>query len=89
MFIAFLDHDDELEPLALARVAAEIARHPDADLLYSDEDLIGTDGHRRDPYFKPDWNPDLLQAQNYVCHLTVYRATLLSRLDAFRPRGSG
>jgi cellulose synthase/poly-beta-1,6-N-acetylglucosamine synthase-like glycosyltransferase len=88
-FIAFLDHDDTLSPLALCRVAAEIGRHPDADLFYSDEDLIGTDGRRSDPYFKPDWNPELLRAQNYVCHLAVYRADLLRGLDAFRPEVQG
>lgn len=88
-FVAFLDHDDELSPLALARVAAEIGRHPEVDLLYSDEDLIGTDGRRYDPYFKPDWNPDLLRAQNYLCHLSVYRADLLRELDAFRPEVQG
>ena len=70
-------------------MAAEIDRHPEADLLYSDEDLIGTDGQRYDPYFKPEWNPELLRAQNYLCHLSVYRAELLRRLDAFRPEVQG
>lgn len=88
-FITFLDHDDELDPLALARVVAEIGRYPESDLLYSDEDLIGTDGRRYEPYFKPDWNPELLRAQNYLCHLSVYRADLLRGLDAFRPEVEG
>ena len=88
-FVTFLDHDDELEPLALARIAAEIGRHPAADMLYGDEDLIGTDGRRSDPYFKPDWNPELLRAQNYICHSAVYRADLLHALDAFRPEVQG
>jgi O-antigen biosynthesis protein len=88
-FVSFLDHDDELAPLALAHVAVEIARNPEADLLYTDEDLIGTDGRRYDPYFKPDWNPELLRAQNYLCHLSVYRAELLRELDAFRPEVQG
>ncbi len=88
-FITFLDHDDELSSLALARIADEIDRHPEADLLYSDEDLIGTDGRRYDPYFKPDWNPELLRAQNYLCHLSAYRADLLQGLDAFRPEVQG
>jgi O-antigen biosynthesis protein len=88
-FVTFLDHDDELAPLALAHVAVEIARYPEADLLYSDEDLIGTDGRRYDPYFKPDWNQELLRAQNYLCHLSVYRADLLRSLDAFRPEVQG
>ena len=88
-YITFLDHDDELEPLALARVAAEIAGHPGVDLIYGDEDMIGTDGGCRDPYFKPDWNPELLRAQNYICHLAVYRAELLRSLDAFRSEMQG
>ena len=88
-FLTFLDHDDELHPLALAYVADEIARHPEVDVLYSDEDVIGTDGRRYDPYFKPDWNPELLRAQNYLCHLSVYRADLLHNVDAFRPEVQG
>lgn len=88
-FVTFLDHDDELELLALARIAVEIWRHPAADMLYGDEDLIGTDGRRSDPYFKPDWNPELLRAQNYICHSVVYRADLLRTLDAFRPEVQG
>jgi len=88
-FITFLDHDDELAPAALAYVACEICRHPETDLLYSDEDLIGTDGQRYNPYFKPDWNPELLRSQNYLCHLAVYRATLLHSLDILRPEVQG
>ncbi|KAB2928374.1 MAG: glycosyltransferase [Dechloromonas sp.] len=88
-FITFLDHDDELAPAALAYVACEIGRHPETDLLYSDEDLIGTDGQRYNPYFKPDWNPELLRSQNYLCHLVVYRATLLHSLDILAPEVQG
>lgn len=88
-FITFLDHDDELAPEALAHVACDIGRHPETELLYSDEDLIGTDGQRYNPYFKPDWNPELLRSQNYLCHLAVYRATLLRALDIFGPAVQG
>lgn len=88
-FITFLDHDDELSPLALYYVAREINRYPDTDLLYSDEDMIGTDGRRYDPYFKPDWNLELLRAQNYICHMSVYRAALLRGIDAFPPQSQG
>jgi len=83
-FIALLDHDDELHPLALYRVAAEINLHPDVELIYSDEDKIGTDGRRYDPHFKPDWNPELLRTQNYICHLAVYRAQTLQAVGGFR-----
>ena len=43
-FLVFLDHDDLLTPDALAEMARAIARDPEADYLYSDEDKVGDDG---------------------------------------------
>jgi glycosyltransferase involved in cell wall biosynthesis len=83
-FIALLDHDDEIRPHALACVALEIEAHPKADLIYSDEDKIDENGHRYDHYFKPDWNPDLFNVQNYVSHLGVYRTLLVREVGGFR-----
>jgi glycosyltransferase involved in cell wall biosynthesis/2-polyprenyl-3-methyl-5-hydroxy-6-metoxy-1,4-benzoquinol methylase len=83
-FVALLDHDDELAPHALYLIAEELNAHPDADLLYSDEDKLDLSGERRDPYFKPDWSPDLLLSHNYFCHLGVYRTALVRRLGGFR-----
>ncbi len=82
-FVALLDHDDALAPHALGRVAAEIARFPDAELIFSDEDKIVA-GQRCCPYFKPGWNPDLMRAQNIVSHLGVYRRTRLLSLGGLR-----
>lgn len=82
-FVALLDHDDELAPLALHWVAEVIAADPAAGLIYSDEDKLDEQG-RRDPYFKPDWNPDLLRSQNYVCHLAVYATALVRQVGGFR-----
>jgi GT2 family glycosyltransferase len=83
-FVALLDHDDELPPCALADVALEIAAHPHAVLIYSDEDKIDERGRRFDPYFKPDWNPVLMRSQNAVSHLGVYRRDILSDIGGFR-----
>ncbi len=83
-FIALLDHDDEIRPHALACVALELDAHPNADLLYSDEDKIDENGHRYDHYFKPDWNPDLFNVQNYISHLGVYRTLLVREVGGFR-----
>ena len=83
-FIALLDHDDEIRPHALACVALELDAHPNADLIYSDEDKIDENGHRYDHYFKPDWNPDLFLVQNYVSHLGVYRTLLVREVGGFR-----
>ncbi len=83
-FVALLDHDDLLAPDALAEVAAEILAHPDAAIVYSDEDKVDESGRRFEPYFKPDWNPVLLTAQNYVSHLGVYRTALIREAGGFR-----
>ncbi len=83
-FVALLDHDDELRPHALLEMAGAIVRNPDIQLAYSDEDKLNGDGDRFDPYFKPDWNPDLLRSQNYVCHLSVIRTSLVREVGGFR-----
>ncbi len=83
-FIALLDNDDVIRPHALACVALELNEHPDADLIYSDEDKIDENGDRYDEYFKPDWNPDLFNVQNYISHLGVYRTLLVREVGGFR-----
>lgn len=83
-FIALLDHDDCLAPEALLEMATAINHQPDACLLYSDEDKLDGCGYRYDPHFKPDWNPDLLLAQNYISHLGMYNTELVRALGGFR-----
>lgn len=83
-FVALMDHDDLLAPHALYEVAAEIAAHPDADMLFSDEDKVDEAGRRTEPYFKPGWNPELLLGQNVVKHLCIVRRSLMTRLGGFR-----
>lgn len=83
-FVALFDHDDILAATALYEVASEIEAHPDAQFIYSDEDKIDVEDRRFDPYFKPDWNPDLNSGQNYTSHLSVYRTDLIRGLGGFR-----
>lgn len=83
-FVVLLDHDDELSPKALYLVAYEINLHPSLDILYSDQDKIDEQGNRREPCFKPDWNPDLFYSQNMVSHLGVYRTALMRQVGGFR-----
>ena len=83
-WVALLDHDDLLPEHALAVVAATIGDHPEAGLIYSDEDKIDQSGARCRPFFKPDWNPELLLGQNYISHLGIYRHALLREIGGFR-----
>lgn len=88
-FVVFLDHDDELSPDALYVLANEIITHPDAGLIYSDEDKIDAYGRHYDPYFKPDWNEDFFFSQNFVNHLCAIRRGLLDVAGGFRPGFDG
>ena len=81
---ALLDQDDLLAEDALAEVARESVDHPEAGLIYSDEDFIDSLGERVNPFFKPDWNPELFLGQNYLNHLGVYRTSLLREIGGFR-----
>ncbi len=83
-FLALLDHDDVIPPQALLLVAREVHEHSEARLLYSDSDNLNQQGRRCNPFFKPDWNPDLLLGQNYLNHLTVYQTALLRNLGGLR-----
>lgn len=83
-FVVLMDHDDELAPHAMASVALEILRHPDAALIYSDEDKIDDRGERDGPYFKSDFDPELILAQNYMNHLSAFRRELVEKVGGFR-----
>lgn len=82
-FVALLDHDDELHPSALLRIAEAVNAHPEWRMLYSDEDKIDTRGRRYEPYFKPDFNYDLFLGQNCISHLGVYETALLREIGGF------
>ncbi len=81
---ALLDHDDRLAEHALYWVARTAVEHPEAALIYSDEDKIDGRGERSEPYFKCDWNPDLFLSHNMICHLGVYRRAVVEELGGFR-----
>jgi len=83
-FVAFLDHDDELAPEALAEVVRYLNTHRDVDVVYSIEDKLDERGRRCDPHFKPDWSPELLLSYMYPCHLMVIRRELLEEIGGFR-----
>ncbi len=88
-FIAFLDHDDELSATALYHVAEAINKNPSCRLFYSDEDKIDLDGKRHDPYFKSDWNHDLLLSHNLFTHLSVYDKALIEEVGGLRSKYDG
>lgn len=83
-WIVLLDHDDVLEPDALAAVAAALDVEPTADLLYTDHDLLRADGRYAEPFYKPDFDVERLRSHNYVTHLVVARRSLVQEVGGFR-----
>lgn len=89
-YVALLDHDDRLAPFALFEIVQALNNSPEADFLYSDEDVIDESGRRRsDPHFKPDWSPETLRSHNYICHLAVLKRDLVERVGRFRSEFDG
>jgi GT2 family glycosyltransferase len=89
-FVAFLDHDDLLAPFALFEVVQALNQNPSLDLIYSDHDLLSSDGARRyQPLFKPDWSPEIMLSANYLTHLTVARADLVRQVGGLDPQTDG
>jgi GT2 family glycosyltransferase len=84
-FIGFLDHDDCLSPYALSEVAAALAKQPETDVFYSDEDKLSDDGRERSlPFFKPGWSPAMEEGVNYMTHFFVVRAAVLKKVGNIR-----
>ena len=87
-WVGFLDHDDLLEPDALFQNVKWLQKHPEADLIYSDEDKLTERGFDS-PIFKPDWSPDYFLSCNYVCHFTLIRRELIKQVGGFRSKFDG
>jgi GT2 family glycosyltransferase len=83
-FVTLLDHDDLLTPDALYEVVLLLNQHPEADMIYSDEDKVDEHNQLKDPFFKPDWCPDSFLSRMYTCHLGTYRRSLINEIGGFR-----
>lgn len=84
-YFGWLDHDDMLDPRALALVSDTIAGSAQSlELIYSDEDKIDDAGRHFELYCKPEFSPELLLTQMYVCHFTVFRTQTVRELGGFR-----
>ena len=89
-FIAFLDHDDFLEPDALFCYADALNKDKTIDVFYSDEDK--TDeyaAHYFYPHFKSDFDIDLLHANNYMCHFLAVRKSLVDTVGGLNEKFDG
>jgi GT2 family glycosyltransferase/glycosyltransferase involved in cell wall biosynthesis len=89
-FVAFVDQSDVLAPNALAEVVLRLNRDPGLDVLNSDWDLLSEDGLARfNPFFTPEWSPEMLLSSNYMTHLSVVRRSLIDAVGGLRPELDG
>lgn len=83
-WLVFLDHDDRLHPDALLEIAAEIARQPDLECLYTDSRTMDRNGVALHTFSKPDWAPETLLHLNYVNHLSAVRTDVFHQVGGLR-----
>lgn len=88
-YLALLDHDDLLHPAALFENMRAICEE-NADFIYSDELTF----KKRTSailliHYKPDFSPDLLRSQNYICHFSVFSRQLLEQAGRFSDAYNG
>ena len=92
-YFGWLDHDDALDQRCFAEFAAiiegQVAAGNTVDIVYSDEDKIDTRGNHFELYAKPDFAPELLLTQMYLCHFTVFRKEIVEAIGGFRPEMDG
>ena len=80
-FVLFLFGKERLAVTALQEMVQFLNQCDAYDIIYSDEDCINKGGKKRaNPFFKPDWSPDLFRCMPYVNQLTIYRKDLAEKI---------
>lgn len=87
-YVAFWDHDDILAENAL-RAVIEVLQRGAADIVYSDEDYIDSDGQPVRPGLKPGWSPELLLNCMYLGRFSVVSRAAIERAGWFRSEYDG
>lgn len=87
-YIVLMDNDDAITYDALYEFLRKI-KETDADIIYSDQNIIDEYDNGREPLHKPDWSPDLFLSQMYVGHLLGFKKSLFDLVGGFRTDYSG
>ena len=83
-FVVFLEQYGELSRDSLFELVKQLNRNRLADLIYWDEDEFDAEGSRCEPFFKPDWSPDLILSMNYVGRSFAVRKSLIDVVGGIR-----
>ena len=89
-YIGLFDQDDILHPSALYEYV-KVINEEGADYIYCDETTFKGDSINNmiTLHFKPDYAPDNLRANNYICHFSVFSRKLLEGTELFNRSQKG
>ena len=83
-FFILIEPSEILREHALYLIAHEINNHPNAIVIYTDQDKLTQQNKRTSPFFKPDWNPDLFLSKNLLSHLGCFKTDTAVEIDGFQ-----
>ncbi len=89
-YIALFDHDDILHPSALFECMKVICKQ-DAEYVFTDETtFLGDDlTDILSRHHKPVYSFDNLIANNFICHFSVFKRSLIDKVGMFRHEYDG
>ena len=80
-FVCVLEPGSKLDNSALFKTCEFLNKNIDSEIIYTDNDYLGNDGNRINPFFKPAWSPYLFFSMNYLGPLCFIRKEIFNKLS--------
>jgi GT2 family glycosyltransferase len=88
-YLAFIDHDDTIEPDTVSEINKALLENPNLEFIYTDEDKLNFNGDSVEKNYKPDFSHDHLRSVMYIMHLIIIERNFFNELGGFRPEYNG
>ena len=88
-YFGMLDHDDALDVRCVEEFSKAIEQNNHPEVIYSDEDKINPGNQHSELYCKPDFSPELLLTQMYLCHFTIWKTQMVREINGLRSEMDG
>lgn len=86
-YVMIIREGDKLDPAALSFYIEALNKNKGYKVIYPDEDRIDQDGKHLDPFFKPNFSPNLLYSLDYISRGAMFKHGLIDGFDASLPSG--
>ena len=80
-FVCVLEPGSKLDNSALFKTCEFLNKNIDSEIIYTDNDYLGNNGDRINPFFKPAWSPYLFFSMNYLSPLCFIRKEIFNKLS--------